>query len=134
MDNCIFCKIIKGDIPSHKIYEDDTFVAILDIFAATKGHVLILPKRHAADMYDLTESEAAGLIPLAKKIAEKINATLSPDGLNVLQNNGKTAGQEVFHYHMHLIPRYNGDGIKFFKSAPQTPQDVLEKLAKELKI
>ncbi|MCL1862237.1 MAG: HIT family protein [Defluviitaleaceae bacterium] len=133
MNDCLFCKIIRGEIPSHKIYEDNTFLVILDIFAATKGHALILPKRHATNLYELNEGESAELIPLAKKIAEKISNTLNPDGLNILQNNGKAAGQEVFHYHMHIIPRYNDDGIKFLKSAPQTPQDVLEKLAKELK-
>ena len=134
MDDCIFCKIVNGKIPSSKIYEDDTFIVILDIFPSAKGHLLIIPKRHATNLYELNEKEASDLIPLSQKIAKKINETLKPQGLNILQNNGKAAGQDVFHYHMHLIPRYENDGIKYFKQSPQASKEEMDELLKLLYI
>lgn len=109
MDNCIFCKIANGAIPSHTLYEDEDFRVILDIEPATKGHALILPKQHFANIYELSEEHAAKVFNVAKKMSVKMKAALDFDGLNVLQNNGEAAGQTVFHFHTHLIPRYNGD-------------------------
>jgi histidine triad (HIT) family protein len=129
---CLFCKIIAGEIPSFKVYEDENFVAILDRFPATEGTVLILTKRHAADMYELNEAECAALMPLAKRIAEKIRAEFSPEGLNILQNNGASAGQEIFHYHMHIIPRYKNDGVSFRKPPTDPPLDRLAEVARQL--
>lgn len=111
-ENCIFCKIANGEIPSKTLYEDDTFRVILDVGPATKGHALILPKQHFANLYELPEEMAADAMKLAKKMAEKMTEKLSCDGFNLVQNNGETAGQTVFHFHMHLIPRYNDDGQK----------------------
>jgi histidine triad (HIT) family protein len=104
--DCIFCRILNGEIPAHKLYEDDLFVVILDAFPASCGHLLIIPKRHAKDIHELNTGEAAALYPLAQKMAAKLTATLTPDGIRVQQNNGKAAGQEVFHFHLHLIPHY----------------------------
>ena len=110
-DNCIFCKIAAGDIPSATIYEDEDFRVILDIEPASKGHALILPKEHYANLYELPEELAAKAIVVAKKVIGKMTDILGCDGYNVLQNNGSCAGQTVYHYHMHLIPRYKDDDV-----------------------
>ncbi|MEI3340164.1 MAG: HIT family protein [Eubacterium sp.] len=109
-ENCIFCKLANGDIPTNMIYEDDMFAVILDASPATRGHALILPKEHAANIYELSEETASRIFVLAKKMAAKMTELLKCDGFNIVQNNGEVAGQTVFHFHMHLIPRYKGDG------------------------
>lgn len=110
-ENCIFCKIAAGDIPSATIYEDDDFRVILDIEPASKGHALILPKEHYANLYELPDELAAKALVVAKKVISKMTDIVGCDGYNVLQNNGETAGQTVFHFHMHLIPRYEKDDV-----------------------
>ena len=110
-ENCIFCKIAAGEIPSATIYEDDDFRVILDIEPASKGHALILPKDHYANLYELPEELASKALVVAKKVITKMTEIVGCDGYNVLQNNGEAAGQTVFHFHMHLIPRYNGDVV-----------------------
>lgn len=105
-ENCIFCKIIGGQIPSATIYEDEDFKVILDISPAAKGHALILPKEHYANIYELPEELAARAMVLAKRLASHMTEKLHCDGFNLVQNNGEIAGQTVFHFHMHLIPRY----------------------------
>ncbi len=110
-DNCIFCKIANGEIPSATLYEDEEFRVILDLGPASKGHALILPKEHYANIYELNEETAAKAFVLAKKMAERMTKALNCDGFNIVQNNGSVAGQTVFHFHMHLIPRYEGDGV-----------------------
>lgn len=111
MNDCIFCKIAAGEIPSATVYEDEDFRAILDIAPAHKGHTIILPKAHAANLLELDEGTAAKLLPVAKRIAKALKEELGCDGINLLQNNGAAAGQSVFHLHVHVIPRYEGDGI-----------------------
>lgn len=106
---CIFCKIANGEIPSETLYEDEDFRVILDVAPATRGHALILPKKHYANLYELPEELGARAIALAKKMAAKMTEKLGCDGLNLVQNNGEAAGQTVFHFHMHLIPRYKDD-------------------------
>lgn len=108
--NCIFCKIAGGEIPSKTIYEDEEFRVILDISPATKGHALILPKEHYANLYEIPEEVASRVMKLTKKLAGHMTEVLKCDGFNIVQNNGETAGQTVFHFHMHLIPRYAEDG------------------------
>lgn len=110
-ENCIFCKIAAGDIPSATLYEDEAFRVILDIEPASKGHALILPKDHYANLYEMPDELAAGAMVLAKKMITKLTEIVGCDGYNVLQNNGAAAGQTVFHFHMHLIPRYEGDTV-----------------------
>lgn len=112
MDGCIFCKIANGEIPSNTIYEDDDFRVILDNGPATKGHALVLPKQHYADLFEIPEEKAAGAIKVAKKVAGLMKEKLSCDGLNLVQNNGSVAGQTVMHFHLHVIPRYENDGQK----------------------
>lgn len=111
MDNdCIFCKIANGEIPSSTIYEDDLFRVILDLSPATKGHALILPKKHMANIFEMDEETAEKVFVLASRIAKAMKEALNCDGFNIVQNNGEIAGQTVFHFHMHIIPRYNDDG------------------------
>lgn len=110
-ENCIFCKIANGLIPSAAIYEDEEFRAILDLGPASKGHALILPKTHAANLFELPDETAGKAMVLAKKLAGQLKEGLHADGINILQNNGEAAGQTVFHFHVHLIPRYAGDGV-----------------------
>lgn len=111
-DNCIFCKIAAGEIPSATIYEDDDFRVILDIEPASKGHALILPKEHFANLYELSDEVAAKALVVAKKVMAKMTDIVGCDGYNVVQNNGEAAGQTVFHFHIHLIPRYKEDDVK----------------------
>ncbi len=110
-DNCIFCKIANGEIPSETIYEDDAFRVILDLGPASKGHALILPKQHYRDICQLDEETATKVLPLAAKIGNAMKKSLGCAGFNVVQNNGKEAGQTVFHFHVHLIPRYEGGPV-----------------------
>lgn len=127
MGDCIFCKIAKGDIPSTTLYEDEMFRVILDLGPATRGHALILPKEHAANLFELPEATAAESMKLAKKMATKMKTALKADGFNLVQNNGAAAGQTVDHFHLHLIPRYEGDGQEIlWKPGETTPEDMAE--------
>lgn len=131
-EDCIFCKIAAGEIPSATLYEDGQFRVILDLGPATKGHALILPKEHAANLYELPDETAAEAMKLAKRMALLFRDKLHCDGLNVIQNNGEAAGQTVSHFHLHLIPRYKGDGqkINWVPSAPA--KEELEAVRKEI--
>lgn len=130
-NNCIFCKIAAGEIPSATLYEDDDFRVILDIEPASKGHALILSKEHYADLYELDDAVAAKALVLAKKMVTKLTDILGCDGYNVVQNNGTAAGQSVFHYHMHLIPRYKDDTVDIkWKLGTLTDEDKEEILQK----
>lgn len=111
MSECVFCKIGAGDIPSETLYEDDDFRAILDISPACKGHTLLFPKQHYENLYDIPDELLQKAILLVKKIAKALRVTLHCDGLNLVQNNGVAAGQTVFHFHVHLIPRYDDDHV-----------------------
>ncbi len=106
MADCIFCKIVAGEIPSYTIHEDDDFKVILDINPASKGHALIIPKVHYADLYDIDDEVAGKAMKLAKKLATRMTNVFKCEGFNLLQNNNEAAGQTVFHFHLHLIPRY----------------------------
>ena len=107
---CIFCKLANGDIPTNTIYEDADFRIFLDASPATRGHALILPKEHYANLFELPEELAGKAIILAKKMAAVMKERFDCDGVNIVQNNGEAAGQTVFHFHMHIIPRYADDG------------------------
>ncbi|MBS7008962.1 HIT family protein [Anaerostipes sp.] len=109
--DCVFCKIISGEIPSSTIYENSKFKVIMDIAPANKGHVLILPKEHFDNIYDIDTATAGQLFELTAMVARAIKSVLDCDGMNILQNNGTVAGQTVFHFHMHIIPRYEGDSV-----------------------
>lgn len=111
-NNCIFCKLANGDIPTNTIYEDNDFRVILDASPATKGHALILPKDHFANVYEIDDEILAKAMKLAKKMISIETERLGCDGYNIVQNNGEVAGQTVFHFHIHLIPRYKEDDNK----------------------
>lgn len=111
-DNCLFCKIAGGEIPSTTIYEDDEFRVFLDIYPATKGHALIVTKEHYSNIFELPADVAGRLFGKATQIANVLKEVLHLEGMNILQNNGEIAGQTIFHFHLHLIPRYKDDGVK----------------------
>ncbi len=134
-ENCIFCKIAAGEIPSKTIYENEEFRVILDISPATKGHALIIPKEHYANIYELPEEMAGKAMVLAKNLAAHMTEALGCDGFNLVQNNGEVAGQTVFHFHMHLIPRYEGDGNqdKLCWNHLELSQEELDEIHQKLK-
>lgn len=110
--NCVFCKIIAGTIPSFKLYEDAATLAFLDINPGNPGHALVIPKAHAANLYASADKDLAAVMATVRKVATAIEKTVKPDGLNLLQANGPGAAQSVFHFHMHILPRRNGDELK----------------------
>ena len=130
--DCIFCKIASGEIPSATLYEDDDFRVILDLGPASKGHALIIQKEHFRNLYDIDENTAAKAIVLAKKMVRKMTDVLGCDGYNLVQNNEACAGQTVFHFHMHLIPRYEGDhvglGWHMGELTEEDKKEILEKI------
>ena len=132
-ENCIFCKILNGDIPSAKLYEDENFAIILDVGPASFGHALVLPKDHYANLFEMPDELIGKAFSLAKVWGEKIVKALGADGLNLVQNNGSAAGQTVFHFHLHLIPRYDGDSVGNLWTpgslTAEARQEILDKLA-----
>ena len=127
MSDCIFCKIANGEIPSATLYEDEDFRVILDLGPASKGHALILPKAHAANIYEISDDMAAKAMILARKMATKMTEALKCDGFNIVQNNGEPAGQTVFHFHVHIIPRYeNGPDMVTWAPGKATPEELAE--------
>ncbi|WP_313526630.1 HIT family protein [Anaerotignum sp.] len=132
MSDCIFCKIINGDIPSATIYENEEFKVILDRFPANEGHVLILPKKHSANIFEIDPDQAGRLFVLATKIAKQMKSILGFEHLNVMQNNGTVAGQTVFHFHLHLIPRYENDGITIAYKPMDLTDAQIEDMRKKL--
>ena len=131
-ENCIFCKIANGEIPSKTLYEDEEFRVILDLGPAAKGHALILPKNHFADLYELPEDTASQVMLLAKKMVAQMTEKLHCDGFNLIQNNGEAAGQTVFHFHMHLIPRYKDDGQRIGWKPGEPSSEELEAIKDQI--
>ncbi len=131
-DDCIFCKIANGQIPSKTLYEDERFRVILDLGPATKGHALILPKDHADNLYELPDDIARAVMPLARKMANIMRERLRCDGLNLVQNNGEVAGQTVEHFHLHVIPRYVNDGQQINWVPGEPSQEELEAVRREI--
>lgn len=134
-ENCIFCKIINGDIPAAKVFENEHVLAFLDISQVTKGHTLVIPKLHQQDIFELKPDTAKELFSVVPKIANAIKETYAPLGLNILNNNGKPAGQAVFHYHLHLIPRYgkgDGFGAVWKDHSSEYTNENLQQIAKEI--
>lgn len=132
MSDCIFCKIINGEIPAAKVYENDKVLAFLDISQVTKGHTLVIPKVHKENIYELTPEIAKDVFEVVPKIANAIKSQYNPVGLNLLNNNGEKAGQSVFHYHMHLLPRYgegDGFGAVWKSNQSQYSGEELQKIA-----
>lgn len=129
---CIFCSIASGEIPSATIYENSEFKVILDVYPSGKGHALIFPKEHIENIYELDGETAGKLFAFVTVVARALKKVLNCDGMNIIQNNGSIAGQTVFHFHMHLIPRFEGDGLKFSWPTKQFTTEELEHLAQEI--
>ena len=115
MEECLFCKIIKGEIQSFKIFENDLVFSFLDINPLTKGHALVIPKKHYENIFDIPEDELKEIISVAKKLAGMIKEKLNADGVNLMNASGEAAEQSVNHFHLHIIPRYKNDGLEMNK-------------------
>lgn len=131
-ENCIFCKIANGEIPSKALYEDEDFKVILDLAPATKGHALILPKNHFKNLYEVSDDIAAKVLPLAKKMATNMTEKLNCDGFNLVQNNNEIAGQTIYHFHMHLVPRYVDDGQKLVMKPNEVSAEELDAIKEQI--
>jgi histidine triad (HIT) family protein len=131
--DCIFCKIIAGEIPSFKLYEDDLTYSFMDINPANEGHVLIIPREHARDIYAVSDTAIAATAITAKKIASAVNKTVSPDGVNLVQCNGAAAAQSVMHFHMHILPRLDDDGLMLNWGIKPGNMDALGELAEKIR-
>ncbi|EMO8690814.1 TPA: HIT family protein [Streptococcus pyogenes] len=133
MENCIFCSIIQGNIPSSKVYEDEQVLAFLDISQTTKGHTLVIPKQHVRNLLEMTAETASHLFARIPKIARAIQSATGATAMNIINNNEALAGQTVFHAHVHLVPRYNEeDGISIQYTTHEPDFPVLEKLARQI--
>lgn len=131
--DCVFCKIIAGELPSAKVFENDDVYAFLDLGQVTKGHTLVIPKAHQKDIYDLTEDVAGKLFSVVPKIARAVKKQFQPVGINLLNNNEKAAMQTVFHYHIHIIPRYgNDDGFGLKWETHETSQEDMKQIAETI--
>ncbi|CAM4300358.1 HIT family protein [Comamonas aquatilis] len=131
---CIFCKLVKGEIPSAKVYEDELSIAFMDIGQASLGHVLVASKRHAVDLLELTPEEAAAVMQTAQRVAAAAAKAFAPDGINLFQANGAPAGQTVFHFHLHVLPRFAGDGLSVTWKREEPGPAVLAELAQKLQL
>ena len=134
MDNCIFCKIIAGEIPSAVIFEDEEFKAILDRFPGNIGHVLVLPKKHYSNIFDIDEDVAGRLFRLATNSAKNMKEVLGFEAMNVVQNNGSLAGQTVHHFHLHLIPRYENDKVQIKWEQLDLTDEQIAEIQNKLKL
>ena len=130
---CIFCKLVAGDIPAARVYEDDLTLAFMDLGQVNPGHVLVATKRHAATLFDITPEEAAAVMQTAQKVAQAVLAVFDPPGLTLLQANGKEGDQTVFHFHMHVVPRHGNDGIALSWPRKEPGAEVLNGYAERLR-
>lgn len=131
-NNCIFCKLANGVIPTNSVYEDNNFKAILDASPAAKGHALIIPKEHCADLFEAPDSVLSEIMKTAKKVGKGIMKATGCDGVNIIQNNREAAGQTVFHLHVHVIPRFVNDGIDFEYEHLELADSEFEQIAKKI--
>ena len=131
-DSCLFCKIIAGEIPSTKVYEDDTVLAFLDIHPVNIGHTLIVPKVHATNLYDTPEKTLAHMMSVIKKLSIAIKKSLNTDGINIEMNNDSVAGQIIFHAHIHIVPRFSGDGFTHWNGARNYQEGEMNEVAQKI--
>jgi len=135
MNDCLFCKIINGEIPSDKVYEDERTFAFLDIMPNNPGHTLVVPKKHFENIFDTPNEELYGIFKTVKKVSKAINTAMGSDGINIAMNNKAAAGQIIFHTHIHIIPRYKNDGYKHWpgkKYKDGNEKKVAEKIRLQL--
>ena len=133
MSDCVFCKIVAGQIPSTKVFEDEYTLAFMDLGQVNPGHVLVAVKKHAENLYALEDAQAAAVARACTRVARAIREAFKPEGLSVYQANGKAAGQTVFHYHVHLLPRHAGDGMELTWPVKNPPREKLEEYAAKIR-
>jgi histidine triad (HIT) family protein len=127
---CIFCKIVRGEAPAHVVYQDELTLAFMDIFPVAEGHTLVIPRDHCRDVFDAEEDALRAVIATSRRVAHGLREVFAPDGLGVFQLNGAAAGQTVFHYHMHLIPRMMGTPLEIHSRTPGDPEVLTESAAR----
>lgn len=133
MSDCVFCRIVAGQIPSTKVHEDEHTLAFMDLGQVNPGHVLVAVKKHAANLFELDDTQAAAVARSSTRVARAIRDAFKPEGLSVYQANGKAAGQTVFHYHVHLLPRHEADGMELTWPVKNPPRDRLEEYAAKIR-
>lgn len=133
MSDCVFCKIVAGQIPSTRVFEDEHTLAFMDLGQVNPGHVLVAVKKHAENLYALDDMQAAAVAKASAQVARAIREAFRPEGLSVYQANGKAAGQTVFHYHVHLLPRHAGDGMELTWPVKNPPREKLEDYAAKIR-
>ena len=131
MDQCLFCKIIKGEIPSFKIYEDDEVYSFLDINPVNKGHLIVIPKNHSIDLTEMNSEDVNSCFNVAKEMGQKLISSLGADGFNIIMNTKPASGQIIFHSHIHVIPRFKGDGLEHWHGKSYE-KGVVEKVLEKL--
>ena len=132
--DCVFCKIVAGEIPSFTLFEDEATLAFMDINPANEGHALVIPKEHAVDLYSISDEALARTAVTAKKVAAAVARTLNPDGLNLVQCNGPAAAQSVMHFHMHVLPRVKNDGLAMNWGLKLGDIDAIGRLAERIRV
>lgn len=130
--NCIFCKIINNQINSNKVFEDENFIAILDAFPANDSHILVIPKNHYSNIFDIPDDILKEAYSISHKLASKLKSNLNINNINILQNNGILAGQTVEHFHIHLIPRYENDTVVFKSTPVEISQERIQEIISKL--
>jgi len=133
MEDCIFCKIVKGDIPCSKVYEDENVLSFFDISPANKGHTLVIPKKHYEKFNEMPEDEASTLMSAANKVSKAVEKAIEPEGYSILINNGKAAGQEVGHVHLHIMPKYEKDDFKLLWTHSNYEEGEMGKVLEKIK-
>ena len=133
MTDCVFCRIVAGQIPSTRVFEDEHTLAFMDLGQVNPGHVLVAVKKHAANLFELDDVQAAAVARASARVARAIREAFAPAGLSVYQANGKVAGQTVFHYHVHLLPRHEADGMELTWPVKNPPREKLEGYAEEIR-
>lgn len=131
--DCVFCKLVAGQIPSSKVYEDEAALAFMDLGQVNPGHVLVASKAHAENVYELDDAQAAAVFRAAARVARAVRAAFDPPGLSIYQANGKPAGQTVFHFHLHVLPRHDGDGMQLVWPVKNPPRERLEEYCAKIR-
>jgi histidine triad (HIT) family protein len=132
-EDCIFCQVLAGDIPSEKVYEDDHAIAVMDINPWTRGHIVVFPRKHAENVFEIEDDELQRVSLAVKRVAGLVREGLDPDGVNLLQSNGRAAWQTIFHLHFHVIPRYDGDPLQLPVRPERAEPEELAAVAKEIR-
>ena len=133
MSDCLFCRIVEGEIPATKVHEDEHAIAFMDINPVTRGHLLVIPRRHSRDLLDIEPEDLAATMRTAQVVAAKAARALGADGFNVVNNCGSTAGQTVFHFHVHVVPRTGGDGFHVPLGGPPGDRDDVAAAAQAIR-